>query len=139
MSRPPELSLPRLKVVAGILADDAGRVLVTSRAHASAIQPGWDSPRGKSSHGESGEDALKCEIDEELGVTVQAQRHLMQLEHDYAEFGVHIDFFTVTAWQGTPHSREGQNLRWVAPQELSDAALLPADRPVIDKLCETPA
>ncbi len=139
MSRPPELSLPRLKVVAGILADDAGRVLITDRRGASSMQTCWEFPGGKIRDGESAADALKRELDEELGVTVQAQRHLMQLEHDYAEFGVHIDFFTVTAWQGTPHSREGQNLRWVAPQELSDAALLPADRPVIDKLCETPA
>jgi len=132
--RRPELSLPRLHVAAGILRDGEGRVLVADRSRAAEMQEFWEFPGGKVAAGESAEEALVRELREELGIGVEDQAHFLKLEHSYPTFGVVIDFFLVSAWRGTPAGREGQLLRWIAPQEAPPDLLLPADAPILEAL-----
>ena len=58
----------------------------------------------------------------------------MSLEHDYPDRCVSIDFYLIEDWRNTPEGRDGQALKWIRPDELSEDLLLPADGPVIKAL-----
>jgi 8-oxo-dGTP diphosphatase len=117
-----------------LLIDAEGRLLITDRSQAGAMQEFWEFPGGKLAGGESAEEALRRELVEELGVEITSCVHLHSLEHDYPEMRVEIDFFLVRKWRGTPSGIEGQALRWLRPAEISPGMLLPADAPVLDLL-----
>ena len=124
----------RFRVAAGILRDDAGRVLIAQRLEDSPFNGLWEFPGGKIGDGESPEQALARELLEELGVRLGAAERFMHLEHDYPDRSVSIHFFLVSGWSNEPAGLEGQALRWVAPASLVEHDILPADLPVIEAL-----
>ncbi len=134
MSRKSELSLRKIHVAAGILFDANGRILITDRSRANAMQEFWEFPGGKLASGESAEDALRRELAEELGIEITSFEHFCSLEHDYPESRVAIDFYIVREWQGSPSGMEGQVLQWLKPSEVSSDLLLLADAPILDAL-----
>jgi 8-oxo-dGTP diphosphatase len=131
-----ELIAKKVHVAAGILIDIEGRVLITDRSRASAMQEFWEFPGGKLASGESAEEALRRELVEELGIEITSCDHFHRLEHDYPEMRVAIEFFLVRTWQGAPSGIEGQELRWLRLSEISPEMLLPADAPVLELLRE---
>ena len=124
----------RLRVAAGILRDTCGRVLIAERVGGGPFQGMWEFPGGKIGNGESPEQALGRELSEELGVELGAVERFMHLEHDYPDRSVSIHFFLVRGWKNEPAGLEGQALRWVAPAQLGDQNIVPADVPVIEAL-----
>ena len=94
----------------------------------------WEFPGGKIGATESAAAALHRELAEELGVTVIAFEHFMDVGHRYAECEVAICFFLVTAWHPEPRGLDGQGLEWVYPEEIGDNRLLAADTPVLAAL-----
>lgn len=128
---PWEAELRRLKVVAGILRDGDGRVLIAERLGDGPFKGLWEFPGGKIADGEAPDAALARELAEEIDVRVLATRHFLSLGHDYPDRRVDIDFFLIDRWERNPRGLEGQRLRWVAPGDLDAANLLPADEPVI--------
>ena len=121
-------------VVAGILLDGDGRVLVTERIGDHSFAGLWEFPGGKIEDGEDSLSALRRELGEELGIEILEQSLFMSLDHDYADRSVSIDFYLIRHWRNTPEGRDGQALRWIRPDELSEDLLLPADAPVIKAL-----
>jgi 8-oxo-dGTP diphosphatase len=130
--RPPELT--RIEVVAGILRDAAGRVLLAERTGDAAFTGLWEFPGGKLDPGECPEDALARELREELGVTIGGCEHLLTLDHDYSDRLVRLHFYLVARWRDQIRAVAGQRLRWVPPDALAEEDLLPADGPVIAAL-----
>ena len=121
-------------VAVGILIDDAGRVLVTRRAP-EAHQGGlWEFPGGKVEKNETILAALARELQEELGVLVEATEALMVLDHDYGDKQVRLDVHRVTRWSGEPRGLEGQPLAWQQPEQLRDWAFPAANRPILERL-----
>ena len=121
-------------VAVGILIDDAGRVLVTRRAP-DAHQGGlWEFPGGKVEENETLLEALTRELQEELGVLVEATEALMVLDHDYGDKQVRLDVHRVTRWSGEPRGLEGQPLAWQQPEELRDWAFPAANRSILERL-----
>jgi 8-oxo-dGTP diphosphatase len=116
------------------LCDAIGRVLIADRRRAAALQEFWEFPGGKRQSGESAAAALHRELREELGIALLKIEHFRQLEHDYSEYRVSIDFYLVTAWDGVPTGREGQALRWIDPEDVPPGMLLPADAPLLAAL-----
>ena len=98
------------------------------------MQEFWEFPGGKLGSGESADDALRRELAEELGIEIHSFDHFRNLEHDYPEMRVAIDFYLVTEWRGTPSGLEGQALLWLKPSEVSSDLLLPADGPLLEAL-----
>ena len=94
----------------------------------------WEFPGGKRDAGERREEALARELREELGIRIVAAEPFMQLEHTYPELHVALDIWRVSTYVGTPKALDGQQLRWVAIAELGDTMLLPADRPIVERL-----
>lgn len=129
----PTAELPTLDVVAAVLHDGAGRVLVAQRPNGKAQAGEWEFPGGKQHPGESEFDCLARELREELGVAV-SRAHcapLLTLEHRYPDRHVRLRVWTVGHCTGEPQGREGQALRWLAPAELHTVPLLAADGPIV--------
>ena len=126
-----------VRVVAGVLRDSDGRVLIAQRPAGKHMAGYWEFPGGKVAPGENGEQALARELTEELGVSLGRCRRLLQLRHDYVDRVIELDVFLVDDYQGEPTGRETQCLKWVALSELATQGLLPADRPIIDALNST--
>jgi len=124
----------RIRVVAGILRDDNGCVLIAERIGDQAFAGLWEFPGGKIKDGEESLSALKREIDEELGIEILQPTLFMSLDHDYPDGSVSIDFYLINDWSNKPEGRDGQALRWVSPDALEEDLLLPADGPVIRAL-----
>jgi len=123
-----------VRVVAAVLRDAAGRVLIAQRAPGKHMAGYWEFPGGKIAAGESGEQALARELAEELGVALRRCHPLLQLRHDYPDRVVELDVFVVDDYGGEPQALEAQALKWVATAQLAAQALLPADRPIIEAL-----
>lgn len=124
-----------IQVVAAVLRDGQGRVLVNQRPAGKPWAGYWEFPGGKIEAGESPRAALERELQEELGLQVQAADPWMQLVHDYPERRVELDVWQVHRFCGRPEAREHQALAWVRPAELSAWKLLPADPPIVQALC----
>jgi 8-oxo-dGTP diphosphatase len=125
-----------VRVVAAVLRDASGRVLIAQRAPGKHMAGYWEFPGGKIARGESSEQALTRELAEELGISLRRCHPLLQLRHDYVDRVVELDVFVVDDYGGEPSGLEAQALKWVAAAELAGQALLPADRPIIEALNE---
>lgn len=123
-----------IAVVAAVLKDAAGRVLITQRPPGKPMAGYWEFPGGKIESCELPRAALVRELKEELGIDVQKVRPLLQHCHDYPDRRVMLDVWRVTRHNGMPHPREGQAFAWIRPDELAEWQLLPADAPIIAAL-----
>ena len=123
-----------VRVVAGILENATGQVLLTERLGDSAFAGLWEFPGGKISDGETSESALRRELMEELGIDINKFEFFTRVDHAYADRCVSIEFFVVSGWSSTPRGMEGQGIRWSGIDGLDPAELLPADAPVVAAL-----
>ena len=102
-------------VVAGVIRDEGGRILV-ARRHDDSHQGGlWEFPGGKVEPGESLQVALARELREELGIEVGNTSPLLAVQHDYGDKRVLLDVHVIREFTGDPHGLEGQ------PPELGGA------------------
>ncbi len=128
----------QLLVAAGVLC--AGdQVLIAQRPAGSHMAGAWEFPGGKVAVGETPAQGLVRELREELGIEAHYLRYLTTLRHDYPDRSVTLMVWQVHVWSGEPHGHDGQALRWLRPDELMAAGLLPADRPVVDLLLQPSA
>lgn len=94
----------------------------------------WEFPGGKIAPGESDAAALARELNEELGVQLEAAQPLMALAHEYPDYQVELSMWLVETYAGQPRGLDGQRLKWVAPAALPAEDMLEADRPFIEAL-----
>ena len=123
-----------LVVVAGVIRDPQGRVLLAQRPPGKHLAGTWEFPGGKLESGESPLAGMARELDEELGIRVHASRPFLSLTHAYPEKTVRLLLREVTDWDGEPHSREGQPIAWFTLDEMHDLAMPAADRPMLKAL-----
>ena len=128
-----ELGVP-VHVVAGVLSDSRGRILLAQRPRDKHLAGGWEFPGGKLKADESRLAGLTRELQEELGVVLHAAHPLVRLTHAYPDRLIDLDVWVVTGFQGEPRSLDAQRLRWCERDALSHADLLPADLPVVTAL-----
>ena len=120
-------------VAAVALIDREGRVLLAQRPEGKSMAGLWEFPGGKVEPGETPEAALIRELHEELGIDTWASclAPLTFASHSYEDFHLVMPLFACRKWDGIPHSREGQALKWVRPERLRDYPMPPADLPLI--------
>lgn len=123
-------------VMAGLLLDAAGRVLLAQRPTGKHLAGMWEFPGGKREPGEAPLAALARELREELGVAMQYAEPLIAVPWAYGERELLLDAWRVDAWAGEPQSLEGQALQWQFPEQVAPARLTPADRPVLCALID---
>jgi 8-oxo-dGTP diphosphatase len=120
-------------VVAVVLVDPDGRVLIAKRPEGKAMAGLWEFPGGKVDPGETPEAALIRELKEELGVDT-AESCLAPLtfaSHAYDDFHLLMPLYVCRRWKGIVTPQEGQEVTWVRPMRLSDYPMPPADKPLI--------
>lgn len=121
-------------VVAAVLRDARGRVLLARRTAGRDLAGAWEFPGGKVEPGETALQALDRELDEELGVRVLAAEPLISVPQAYPGKRIVLDVHAVSAFSGTPRGRERQALAWAPLEKLSSYPMPPADRPVVAAL-----
>ena len=124
----------RLHVVAGVLSDAQGRVLLAQRPAGKHSAGLWEFPGGKIEPGETAHAALRRELHEEIGVDIGAIEPLIGVPWDFGEKSILLDVYRVLDFAGAPHGREGQVLAWRHIDELASIATTPPDRPVVAAL-----
>lgn len=122
-------------VLAAIVEDDTGRLLVTRRVEGTHLAGLWEFPGGKCEPGESHETCLTRELAEELGVTSTVNAEVLTTEHAYPDRVIRLHFRRCHIG-GTPQPRLGQDIRWVTRAELASLEFPPADRELIALLSE---
>ncbi|MEO7051495.1 MAG: NUDIX domain-containing protein [Rhodanobacter sp.] len=121
-------------VMAGLLLDVGGRVLLAQRPAGKHLAGLWEFPGGKREPGELPLAALTRELHEELGITLQHAEPLIAVPWAYGERELLLDAWCVDAWDGEPQSLEQQALQWLFPEQVDLALLTPADCPVLQAL-----
>ena len=121
-------------VVACALVDIDGRVLVVKRPPGKPMAGLWEFPGGKVEPSETIAEALSRELQEELGVLVEAAEPFMVIDHDYGDKQVRLDVYQVTRWQGEAQGLEGQPLAWKLPVELTGWPFPAANTPILQRL-----
>ena len=120
-------------VSAAALIDVDGRILLTQRPEGKSMAGLWEFPGGKIEAGETPEQSLIRELEEELGINTWASclAPLTFASHSYEDFHLVMPLFACRKWEGIPFGKEGQNLKWVRPNQLRDYPMPPADEPIV--------
>lgn len=127
------LDKPRpVDVAVGILLAPDGAVLLAQRPAGKPYAGYWEFPGGKVEQGEPILNALARELQEELGVRIQAADAWCCVEHVYPHAHVRLYFYLVRTWQGDPQGLEGQSLAWQG--DIALTPLLPATIPLLQWL-----
>jgi 8-oxo-dGTP diphosphatase len=122
-------------VAVGVLMQTDGQFLLTSRPDGKVYAGYWEFPGGKLEAGESVEQALRRELQEELGITIgEAQAWKIQMV-DYPHALVRLHFCKVWDWQGELQMREAQSHAWQS-LPVTVAPVLPGTVPVLDWLAQ---
>ena len=124
-----------IHVVAGVIRDARGRVLLAQRTQARDLAGLWEFPGGKVEPGEAPASALARELHEELGIEAVPCAPVIRVPQRYPDKRLVLDVHEV-AHRGTPRGLEGQALAWVAPADLPGYPMPPADRPVVAALLQ---
>jgi 8-oxo-dGTP diphosphatase len=130
---------PRLLlVVACALIDADGRVLIAQRPEGKSLAGLWEFPGGKVEPGETPEDCLIRELNEELGITTKPAclAPLTFASHAYDAFHLLMPLYVCRRFEGIAHAREGQTLKWVHAKALRDHPMPAADLPLIAPLID---
>ena len=109
-------------------------MLIAQRPAGKTLAGGWEFPGGKLEPGEDRRQGLARELREEIGIDIREPRPLLRLRHRYPYGEVLLDVWVVRRYRGEPRASDGQALRWCSRDELPNADLLPADRPIIGAL-----
>jgi 8-oxo-dGTP diphosphatase len=127
---PPTTERAPVDVAVGVLIDGQGRFLLTSRPAGKVYAGYWEFPGGKVEPGESIEQALRRELQEELGITIGPATPWQVELMDYPHALVRLHFCKVFAWHGDFEMREGQAMAWqTLPVDVKP--VLPGTLPVL--------
>lgn len=123
-------------VVAGVMVDALGRVLLARRTAGRDLAGAWEFPGGKVDPGETPRQALARELEEELGIHLQSAEPLIAVPQQYRDKRIVLDVYRVTRYAGKPRGREQQALAWSPHDKLHTYPMPPADRPVVAALTQ---
>ena len=128
-----------IHVAAGIIRrdGDGDEVLAVQRGYGD-MQGLWEFPGGKQEEGESLEQCLKREIQEELHLSITVKKYFMTSEYSY-DFGtISLNaFFAESPTQEISYMDSHEEIKWVELNQLKDFDFAPADRPIVSKLQQT--
>lgn len=126
------MALPRtVRVAAGIL-EHQGRILICRRAEGDSHSGKWEFPGGKIEPGETPEQALARELEEELGIRARIGPQTAYARHSYRRsWYVELMIYRVLGFEGEPVNRAFWEIHWELPSALPQYDFLEADRPLV--------
>ncbi len=117
--------------VVAALIEDGDRVLATQRGYGD-FKDGWEFPGGKIEHGETPQEALKREIQEELDAEIIVGDLLTVVEYDYPKFHLSMQCFLCSVVSGKLTLKEHEAAKWLTVDNLDSVDWLPADVEVVE-------
>lgn len=121
------------EVVAALIWD-GDKFLICQRPAHKARGLLWEFVGGKVEPGETKEQALIRECQEELAVTLSVGEVFMEVDHDYPDLNVHLTLFNAMIRKGTPQMLEHHDIRWITVDEIPQYDFCPADEAILEKL-----
>ncbi|MFJ7173634.1 8-oxo-dGTP diphosphatase MutT [Citrobacter freundii] len=123
-----------LQIAVGIIRNQHNEIFITQRAANAHMANKLEFPGGKIEAGETPEQALIRELQEEVGITPTQSSLFEKLEYQFPDRHITLWFWLVESWEGEPWGKEGQPAQWIAQDALSAQDFPPANAPVIEKL-----
>ncbi|MBI4511542.1 MAG: (deoxy)nucleoside triphosphate pyrophosphohydrolase [Deltaproteobacteria bacterium] len=125
----------RKLVVAALIVNSSGEVLITQRREEQPHPLYWEFPGGKVELGESPEGALARELKEELDIDVTVGRIWDVMFHAYPDYDVYMLVYRCSLMSGSqPRAVEVKDFAWVPIARLAGYMVLPADEPLVARL-----
>ena len=111
-----------------------GKVLLGQRPQGNSLPGQWEFPGGKIELGETPEEALKRELQEELAIDAEIGPLKIAYTHSYKDRGILLLFYEVLFWRGEPKTAQHTELRWVDPNEMKNIDIPEANRKILEQL-----
>ena len=121
-----------IRVVAAVIRSE-DKIFATARGYGE-FKGQWEFPGGKIESGETPQEALVREIQEELDVKIEIGDLIDTIEYDYSSFHLSMDCFWCNVTEGEITLKEAEDARWLSKDELYSVDWLPADMELIEKL-----
>jgi 8-oxo-dGTP diphosphatase len=131
----PKAEKPSMKRVVAALIFQDGKILVCQRTRHQTMPLKWEFPGGKIEPGEQPRDALRRELDEELGIDARIGDEVSRIQHEYPNgSSVELRFFAVREYLGELENRIFREICWASPSELPSYDFLEADLELVREL-----
>lgn len=123
-----------MHVAVGIILDQNKKILIAERPFNKSKAGFWEFPGGKVEIGETVLEALKRELQEEVGIFLDSATPLIKVHYHNQEHDVLLDTWVVTAYTGHPCGVEGQLIKWIDLAELDDFTFPEGNKKIIEVL-----
>ena len=123
------------EVVAALVWDNH-KFMICQRPENKARPLLWEFVGGKVESGETKEQALIRECQEELAITLSVGDVFMDVVHEYPDIVVHLTLFQAVIAEGIPQKLEHNDIQWITPSEISDYDFCPADEEILKRIIE---
>ena len=120
--------------VVAALVWNGDRFMICQRPANKARALLWEFVGGKVEPGESKEQALIRECQEELAITLSVGEAFMDVVHEYPDITVHLTLFNSTIAEGTPQKLEHNDIQWISVDEIDQYSFCPADTEILQHL-----
>lgn len=120
--------------VVAALVWDADKFMICQRPAHKARGLLWEFVGGKVEAGETKEQALIRECQEELAITLDVGNLFMDVVHEYPDITVHLSLFNATIAAGIPQKLEHNDIQWIMVEEIPNYDFCPADEEILRKL-----
>ena len=121
------------EVVAALIWDN-DKFMICQRSTNKATALLWEFVGGKVELGETKEQALIRECQEELAVTLSVGDMFMDVVHEYPDITVHLTLFNATIAEGAPQKLEHNDIKWIKVSEIDNYEFCPADKEILKKI-----
>lgn len=125
-----------IHVVAGLIVDKAGRILIAKRPNHKHYPGYWEFPGGKLEANETPYQTLCRELKEELGIEVLQAKDWLKFEHNYPTQVILLDIWLVSQFAGEAVGCEGQQVEWASREQFKNFDFLPANQTIISHLMQ---
>ncbi len=124
----PKKKVPHHQIVVGVCRNEDDLLLISKRPEDKMLGGLWEFPGGKVEAGETFEEALIREFEEETGLSILVENKITEIKHAYSHFKITLHAFYCRSNGSMPISKEGQELKWISRSELFDYPFPKANR-----------
>ena len=120
--------------VVAALIWDKDRFMICQRPTSKTRALQWEFVGGKTEEGETKQEALIRECQEEIGVTVSVGDVFFEVDHEYPDIFIHLTLFNCTIASGEVKMLEHNDIKWITPDEIPQYEFCPADKDILEKI-----
>lgn len=128
----PKKKVPHHHIGIGVIFNHEGKLLIAKRPDDKMLGGLWEFPGGKQEKGETIEETIIREFDEEVGIQIELERPYPPIKHAYSHFKITLQAWRGRLISGEAQSKESSEIRWIEPDELTNYAFPKANRKLVD-------